>query len=760
MKWRGHSGHYICLGCGIGSTHRVLCSPHRSPTFWNRSSSSGSSLQPTKAARYDKLCFNTHPTPYLYLHLPSMQNARFIVRRIPPLRPLRPPSRVFTTSRPHTFFARNATTRPQLPFLSRTILLRQPRNVLSIRPISTETRDWVVYQLKLGAYWTIMLWIAVGGATIGYFVLHQDWLDRLYPSPEDWPYVAKYAWRTAKHEEAQDAEKGEGLTDWAVVGNRYKNCFALLEEGALLKAYRTPLVQNSEWDRTIPGIDAEELAREPVSQLSQLERIGFDVSDKSEQWRRGYFEAMMGMAKASEMTADWVRDTTRGLSFPRDQVIGKSNPYPKPIWPGSPPAPLEENCKPVFDDPKLYYVRILTTKGFNRRQQIRAGLAYAAWLDFKGDISTADALDHWSLDLAAEGLPTEKPAKAISSSAASPISPAKTTNSAFVNSRTAVIPSTSPYTTDNLLLATTAYAAHVARYGTATTANPTSTAPAGTTTANPLNALPIYLSVLRARKSAPASSPDSFYTPPKPDFSLTSVASISRWIRSLPFRPQMTPAVEPTGDEPYVRTAASDCEDAALMTYVGEILYASTLDTSSTRKGVIDSRRREALGWTRDAVRIAERGAADKRLDDDGRGRCLQCLGAGLENWHRMVGALAKDERDAQRSKAQSLLPGMGAAGATKDSLWDWRPWTWWNQDADKERKVEARHGGKPGIDPALLAEEGAAAGYAGALAAQNQGEWAKEDAMVSQRLQEFQEAKLMNQLNRHISAKSNWFVV
>jgi len=472
-----------------------------------------------------------------------------------------------------------------------------------------------------------MIWVVIGGFTIGWFVLHQDWLDKLYPSPNDWPYIAKYAWRTAKHEEVQ--EQGAGMADWAVVGNRYKNVAALLEEGSVFKAYRSPLRSNTAWDRTIPGLDVEDMEREPVSSLSELEKVGFDVSEKSEDWKRGYFETMMGMAKAAEMMEGWVKDITRKLSFPKEQMIGPSNPYPKPLWPGSPPAPLEENCRPQFDSPKLFYGRILTTKGFNRQQRIKAGLAYAAWLDYKGEIETAERLYRWSLDLAIAGVEEEQ---STSPEPNTPSSPSST----FIDTHSGIIPSTTPYTTTNILLATTAYASHLARFGSSTT-SPTTTAPQQN---NPLRALPNYLSILRARRSAPSAPPSQFFSPPMPDYSLTSLSSLSNWLRSLPFAAHMPPSPPgfgAEGDKPYLRTAASECEDAVIMNYIGEILYASTLTPDSV-SAAAKKRRLEALSWTRDAVRIAEMGAADKRVVGETKEKCLQCLGAGLENWSRMVG--------------------------------------------------------------------------------------------------------------------------
>lgn len=664
----------------------------------------------------------------------TMQTTRLPVRRILHLRPLRPPNRVFTTTSPTHTIPRNSLLRPQLPFLSSSssLALRRTPNVLHIRPISTETRDWVVYQLKLAVYWTAMIWIFVGGCTISYFVLHNDWLSRLYPTPDDWPYFAKIAWHAAKAEEELEQKDLGGLTDWAVVGRRYKNVAAVLEEGSIFLAWNQQLPKHDDWDRTIPGLDASNVEKEPISPLSKLEKIGFDIEGKSKAWREGYFEAMMGMAKASEMMEDWVQDNKRALCFPREQMEGPSNPYPKPVWPGSPPAPKEEDCGLVSDSPKLFYTRILTTKGLSRKQKIAAGIAFASWYDFKGEHNTADALYHWALDSAVEGLPS---IQATTTSISTP---------SFVNSKTGIIPSTAPYTTKNILTATTALASHIARHG-------SSSSPAVQSTSSPLQALPLYLSILRARRTAAASPPETFYPPPQPDYSLTTVSSIALWLRSLPFRSNMI-ADTTIGDEPYTRTSISDCEDAALMNYVGEVLYASTLEDSTSTKvsssKTLDKRRREALSWTRDAVRIAETGAADDRLDVQGRRTCMQCLGAGLENWNNMVGALAKEERIVLKNRSQRD----SGSATSKAGGSSWQFWKW----GQSSGQSPIRH---TPIDPALLLD-GSATAISADTAELEEGEWTKEAAMVRLRLHEYQEAKLLSQLNTQISAKSNWFVV
>ena len=111
---------------------------------------------------------------------------------------------------------------------------------------------------------------------------------------------------------------------------------------------------------------------------------GYDISAKTEPWRRGYYETLMGCAKAAEHLEGKVLDTTRGKIFSPRCMIGPSNPEPVPLPPWGPGPPLEENCVPAFESPQTFYSKILTTKGFTSKQQVQAAIAYGEWLDFGG----------------------------------------------------------------------------------------------------------------------------------------------------------------------------------------------------------------------------------------------------------------------------------------------------------------------------------------------------------------------------------------
>ena len=135
-------------------------------------------------------------------------------------------------------------------------------------------------------------------------------------------------------------------------------------------------------------------------------KAGYDITEKPEPWRRGYWEALMGCAAAAEHLEDRVRDKVRGLVFPVEYMIGPSNPNPKPCPKFMKAAPKEEDCEPAFDRPETYYVKLLTTKGFTTKQRLAAALAYGEYLDGQGQHSAAEEMFRWGLDIAQSPLAT------------------------------------------------------------------------------------------------------------------------------------------------------------------------------------------------------------------------------------------------------------------------------------------------------------------------------------------------------------------
>jgi hypothetical protein len=288
----------------------------------------------------------------------------------------------------------------------------------------------------------------------------------------------------------------------------------------------------------------------------------------------------------------------------------------------------------------VYYIKILTTEGFQRNQRLDAALAYADWLDFKGLNDTAGHVHRWALDIAASGLGGLDDATRV------------------VDLDTGVLKeATLPdQVTENLLRASTALGVHQVRTGDLT------------------NALSTFLSLLRVRRSLPQVSAPSSKEPPRQVAQPDQTAATVKLVRSFIFgNPYPTPVL--TGDEPAVRSPASFCEEAALMLYVGEILFAS-------------SSRDQGLSWTREAVDVAEEAILQLRERygeqetptfsmrfSTPQERCQDCLKTGMNNWKAMLRKLVvqaeNEELEAiERTKSPS----------SSSSSW----WRFWASSPDK----------------------------------------------------------------------------
>ncbi|KAB8356351.1 hypothetical protein FH972_023935 [Carpinus fangiana] len=596
-----------------------------------------------------------------------------IIRYIRPLRPPNglkqgPHSRLFAQKTP-LLRASRPTNRPNLPYLTTPLRNATPT---TRRLLSTEGANGLKYQIKLTLYWSAIAWTIFGGTTIAYYFLQQDWLDKQYPAPAEWPWYCKYRWREANWEEKTDG-RGLNWIDWNRVGNAAKIVVMLLEDPKRLKRFfgqaESKNVLQDDFDKTIPGI-SEELMQSKIDwEMGEVwpGRTGYDITRQSEPWRRGYWEAMMTMARAAERMVGCMRyvkgpDANNKIYDP-ERIRSVKNPHPIPFPPGCEqfPLPNEEDCIEAQDPPDFLYLRILTTKGFSRKQRLDAGVAYAHWLDATERPQLAEQMYQWSLDLACDGV----------SNLADKI----------VNRKTGVINPSAPFVTDSILAVITALGSHHARHD------------------NIPKAMNIYLSVLRARRAAPNAPPSRQYPAQAPDYSLNDPSSIIAYISSIPWTGNY-PAHTPTGDDPFERTAHSACDEAAIMAYVGEILFS--------RSG----QRAEGLSWTRDAAALAEAGRLDAKLDARGRKACTQCLETGLGNWQKMVAQLAA-EKDAR---------GQGGAKAASG-------WLWASKSA-----VE---------DDALVA----------------QSDWREEERRLTDRVADLAEETLNDKLKAIIAQKRYWVV-
>lgn len=519
------------------------------------------------------------------------------------------------------------TPRPQLPFLhplSRAGQRPSPWKKFGqwqiSRFLSTEKKRAIIDQIKLSTKYILWSWVFGGLFLVVFFGIQEATLEASYPSPPMWTYMSRKVYRDAHWREDPESFDDE-IVDWVLTGGLYRGLLRRLED---------------------PKIDGAGLLGRNTEQtlIDGAGETGLDITDQPYPWRRGYWETLMGTARGAENLDGYLRDDTRMIVFPPELVIGPSNPNPRPVPVNSYPAPLEKDCSPAFAPPQTYYMKALTTKGFTTNERLQAAVAYADWLDFKQMSDTAEEMYKWALDIAMSGLDHPE---------------------TVVDRSTGVIKPDAPLVSPNILLATTALASHHAR------------------TANLSAALPIFLSTLRARRSRPQpADPKPAKTEPRAGIWAIIVATIMPIIAPPPFPPP-----PPSGNEPAVRMPASVCEEAGLMAYIGEVLYAS-------------SSRTEGLTWTRDAVDIAEKEYFEiVRTPDEHEAvqRCQECLTMGLENWRQMVAELAEQKKEEKmREKPASSGWSWSGAKTQAEDTYDWdRELTVVEERASKVRDMLSR---------------------------------------------------------------------
>jgi len=243
-------------------------------------------------------------------------------------------------------------------------------------------------------------------------------------------------------------------------------------------------------------------------------------------------------------------------------------------------------------------MRIITTQGFNEKQKLDAALGYAAWLDYKGTPEAAFEMYQWARDITTSGI-------------GAPTSPSA-----------------------NSLLADTALAVHYARNNDLATA------------------LPLFIHILQARRSLPTENPT--VSQPQSDETTHSgrLSSLLTMVSSA-IKPPTYPPPPDDGTKPPLRDSKERCEEAGIMTYIGEILYAAS-------NRITD--REDGLAWTREAVDIAEEELRGKKtLSKDAIKTCRECLETGLGNWAKMVSKLAREEREKKATRKVGGWLGFGA---------------------------------------------------------------------------------------------------
>ncbi|KAL2853920.1 hypothetical protein BJY01DRAFT_206140 [Aspergillus pseudoustus] len=504
-------------------------------------------------------------------------------RRLPCRRPFtqKPALQILSTPR----------TRPQSSFLSPSPINRAlPPLTVHLRQhyarlFSTESRTHfrrrmsriLRFSLSFGAILVFYEIIKIG--------IYQEELEHKWPTPPEWSWKSRWCLRAAaawQHPE----EIGKLLSDWPMVAGYLKELLMRLEDTEL---DGKGIVEQEDGGIYIEGVG----------------RTGFDITAKSEPWRRGYFQALMGSAKAAENLEGWLTDRVQRVSAPAEYFVGPSNPRPKPV-PKKQKVPFEENSEPASPSPEVFYMKILTTRGFATRQKVEAALAYADYLDYKGLQDTAADMYTWAMDIAAAGSPGDA--------------------ASVVDVKTGVIKNNGQASpSENILRVSTALAVHHAKFG------------------NLPTALSIFTSVLKARRALPSPPPGTLLPPPPPALPKRTSDPFRSFFNTLRtvLVPVEYPPPAPSGNEPPLRTAMSPCDEAGLMTYIGEIIFAS----SSEEIG---------LAWTRDAVDIAE--STLLQLDTSTpQNQCADCVRVGLENWKTMISRLVKK---ALQEEAESVEKG------------------------------------------------------------------------------------------------------
>ena len=405
--------------------------------------------------------------------------------------------------------------------------------------------------------------VAVGIAHLRY--------EHDYPTPRDWTFWSRWSLRNAITTEQTRIKRA--AIDWSKAGYYYLDLLRRLE------------------DETIDGKDL--IQGETL--VAGVGRTGLDISNKSDQWRRGYYQALMGAGRVAEHMEGMAKrkGEERGKPIPWDSVPGPSNPRPKPLpWDKKGRhrhVPSELECEDAYPQPERFYMKILTNRGFTNGERLDAALAYADWCEFKGLQDTAANMYDWALDIAVGGLPMGA--------------------DHVVDIRTGVInKGKEEYVTANLLKATTALGTYHARQG------------------EVKQALPIFLSVLRARKAL-LPKPAGYVEPAQPSTAKSEFQAYWTAIKEALFDTPY-PALPRSGDERPYHSLKEACEEVGLMTYIGEILFATS-----------ENDKEKGLSWTRDSVEAAEAvmWVMDEQNEHDGHEKCRECLETGLSNWKEMI---------------------------------------------------------------------------------------------------------------------------
>ncbi|RYN52354.1 hypothetical protein AA0114_g4991 [Alternaria tenuissima] len=497
----------------------------------------------------------------------------------------RPCPRQFSYKHPRQFLvAHQSSPRPQLPFLYPSGQHLSNGQLQRLFSISANHKKFIKETAKLSVRYSILIFLLSSCVSIASLGILSEQQERAFPSPHEWSLITRFRFRRGKWWQVPENNEEEGFPNWARVYSELEYALNRLEnpdkDGA-------GLMDQEEGGILVPG----------------LGKAGFDLTAKSEEWRQGDYEVLMGMGNAAERLDGWVTDKWRRNVWAPEFIQSPSNPRPKAVLPGMPEPPDEEHRTPAAEAPETFYLKIITSKGFTTYQRLSAALSYADWLSFRKLPDSAEEMYRWALDIAIAGLPTSEP-------------------SAVIDRDSGILSSTAPREaiTPNIVYAATNLATFLAEQR------------------RVASALPIFISLLRARIEA-----DEERVPlaqSKKDNSLAGT------LFSLLREPDY-PDVPASGDEPLLRKESDRCEEAALKNYIGEILFATAGSSSGQRQ--------QGLSWVRDAVSTSKLAQSLEpiRANDDLRKKCEKCEEVGLESWGKIMTYLAAEARE-KRDHAKS----------------------------------------------------------------------------------------------------------
>ena len=206
-------------------------------------------------------------------------------------------SHQLTTTGPLQSVSKNSSPRPRIPFLAQTTadsrqLLLQRR---VSRVLSTENKKYVKEQTWFGVKLCLATLVVVNLAGFALTSYEGEQVEKKRPSPPEWSYLTRAAWRAALDETNAAAVMGTPL-NIGQVGSYWLTCLRRLEEASCDgSGLATTEVPHQYWILDARGFSP----------------LALDVSSKSEEWKAGYVEVILELGKIAESGQNLIIDRKR-----------------------------------------------------------------------------------------------------------------------------------------------------------------------------------------------------------------------------------------------------------------------------------------------------------------------------------------------------------------------------------------------------------------------------------------------------------------